>query len=61
VFRPPNGMGAKLHGQGARAEVPRRGGCTRIPLDGDARSAADATPRCWHSAQALQRRDEAGP
>jgi hypothetical protein len=33
----------------------------RIPLDSDARSATSMTPRRWCSAQALQRRTEAGP
>jgi hypothetical protein len=61
VFRPPNGMGAKLHGRGPRAEalVARR--LPRILLDSNARSAADVTPRRWCSAEALQRRTEAGP
>jgi hypothetical protein len=57
----PNGMGAKLRGRGRAATriVARR--LPRIPLDSDARTAADVTPRRWCSAQALQRRTEAGP
>jgi hypothetical protein len=33
---PPNGMGAKLRGQGPRGYAPWRGGCRRILLDSNA-------------------------
>ena len=54
-------MGAKLHGQGPRAEADVARRLPRILLDSNARSAAAVTPRRYCSAQALQRRIEAGP
>jgi hypothetical protein len=61
VFRPPNVFQAKLRGRDrATARIVARR-LPRIPLDSDARSAADVTPRRWCSAQGLQPRTEAGP
>jgi hypothetical protein len=59
--RAPNGFHAKLCGQGLRAEVAAACRLPRIPLDSDSGSATCMTPRRWCSAEALQRRDEAGP
>jgi hypothetical protein len=61
LIRPANGTHAKLCGQGPRAEAAAACGLPRIPLDSDTRSATCMTPSRFCSAEALQRRAEAGP
>jgi hypothetical protein len=57
-----NGSGAKLCGQGPRAEGVRRGGCRAgFPVYRVVAFAADVTLRKLVRSEALQRRSEAGP
>jgi hypothetical protein len=62
IVRRPNGSHAKLHGQGPRVYAPA---ARRLPApqltSAHMQFAADVTPRRWCSAEALQRRTEAGP